>query len=202
LIWGNIKEQIRATAHRSDISDELLQQWQLMVNPRMTRAMDLKESKQTIGGLLVSSNPYLLPEAVEEILEITAEIDGYTRKMRNVSREELAKWKEAQGQPFLYTMKGQALEFAPYAGSFLITLHYRARNININDDASENFAMADAPGAYIWAMLHETFKYFRDIEMANMARQEYLAEMDAISTRDRWTQAGDNPEMNGASTWV
>lgn len=201
--YGDIKSYVRNQLHRTDLTDALFDTWQEVVTSRVIR--DVQFTTQiTEVDWPITAQPAALPDDVDELLEVYVAVNGFTRKLRAVSPQQMRLYTNATGaEPQFYLREGNSLEISPGGDEpRTYTLRYRTKISSMVSDTDENELAAEHPQLIINGLMREAYWFTRDFEGVQAATETYNSEAEAVRKRSAYIQAGDNPEPNGASSWV
>ncbi len=200
--YGELKQTIADYAHRADLSSQI-PGFIRVATARLNRDLRVQEMVTELATT-PTTNPWALPDDYLELRELTRDATNSVGRVQlsSVSNHQINKYAGATGSPTFYSIDGFEIETAPGGLDTEYALQYVAALPELVGDADTNAVLTRYPNLYIYGALIELYSWTQDQANQQRVTEMVVSEIAAANASSAWAEAGESPQLAGASAWV
>jgi hypothetical protein len=182
---------VQSYAKRADLTTLITSTFIPYAESRMGRDLRSREN-ESIETWVAASSPLVLPADYGQIRSIEVAQDRGPKTLVSVDLQTLNQYPTSDpSPPMVYAISGQSIYVRP-AGSGDFTMYYWSRPAITPTEG--NAVLVRWPQLYVYATLVELHRWERDADQAQLALDDYRAEVARIN-RDASRADGAKPAM-------
>ena len=192
MTYAQLQALIAAYIHRTNQTANIIT-WIQLAESRiynLCRAEEL-EYQDTITPVAAVA---ALPADFLDLREISYSQANHSVVLKGVSRSRLSYYR-VMGQPYVYSIQGGNIEIAPDGTGTTFNILYYRKLPALSVSAPTNALLTRFPQLFLYGAMMEAGVFFRDTEMQNLSRDQFMSDMNEINMEAARTRAGYSMTM-------
>ena len=177
-------EAVRSYAHRTDLTDALLDLFLELTESTIAQSVRVQETTvfatiDTEGTAPVVGNSWALPDDYLQMIDVRHNASGNrVVTVQAVGRDEISAASHGGGGgPAVYSVYDGVIELRPGPGGRVVELIYFSRLAPLTTGPGQNDLLDAYPGLYLWGMLSEVWAWAQDSDLQLESRTLYEGEV-------------------------
>lgn len=202
-------EAVKAYAHRTDLTDALLDLFLELTESTIAQSVRVQETTvfttiDTEATAPVVGNSWALPDDYLQMIDVRFNSSGNrVVTVQAVGRDEISAASHGGGGgPAVYSVYDGVIELRPGPGGREVELIYFSRLVPLTSSAPDNDLLTAYPGLYLWGMLGEVWNWAQDADLLGQARAQYAGEVERTNLSGWNADFGTTPRGSSGYNYV